>query len=298
MGLGNTLCKLLLPMTLAASATFAQAHEVEDDAGHAHIEIDVRGGDETVTVTVDGAAVDASQPVALSADVHEIGIDATCWQAEPVRVAVIEGRDERVKLYVKPLLREVKVTARGPAGQLNGAKVVVDGVEVGVTPGTFEVSVCAQKLEVSAHSLAAWSAPLRHGVKEISANLSSSRRDRHGIPIVGTGGGSLFKGALKISYPRDAKRKRIEGVVRVRILIDEKGRPIARSDDRCKPIYEAEATGHKTWHAKSCAYGEGPPELVEGALKDWLKAGFRPYHDPEDDVATPAWITGKTTYRL
>ncbi|MCP4867959.1 MAG: hypothetical protein GY898_04510 [Proteobacteria bacterium] len=294
--LRNTLAGLALPALLLGTAL---AHEVEEEeAEHAHVRVEVTGTDESLRVTANGADFDPSGAVAVPVDVYEFAIDAPCWEAEPKRVALLVGRDEIVTLKARPKMHSITVKARGPAGELSGARVLVDGEEVGHTPLTLDVSVCAKKLEVSAHSLTAWSAPLSSGLKEVTANLSTSRRDRNGIPIVGTGGGSLFAKALKIKYPKGAQKARIDGVVRIRILIDERGKPIKRTDDRCKPIYEAEGGGLKTWHNKSCAYGEGPAQLVEGALRDWLKAGFRPYFDPEDEVASPAWITGKTTYKL
>lgn len=294
--LRNTLAGIVLPALLLGTAL---AHEVEDEADeHAHVRVEVRGTDEALRVTMDAADFDPAGAVAIPAGVHEFAIDAPCWEADPIRLALLGGRDEIVTLTARPKVHEVTVKARGPAGELSGARVLVDGEEVGRTPLRFDVSVCATKLEVSAHSLSAWSAPLTSATNEVTANLSSSRRDRNGIPIVGTGGGSLFARPLKITYPKGAQKARIDGVVRLRILIDERGKPIKRTDQRCKPIYEAEDGGLKTWHTKACAYGEGPSALVDGALRDWLKAGFRPYFDPEDELATPAWITGKTTYKL
>jgi hypothetical protein len=294
--LRDTLAALAVTLILLPSA---RAHEVEDEVGeHVHVRVELVGTNEPLRVTVNGQDYDRSGAAALSLGVHEFALLAPCWEAEAVRLALIAGRDEIVTLRVAPKMHSVTVRARGPAGELKGARVRVDGEDVGVTPLTLEVSVCARTVEVSAHSLTAWSVAMTSDRSEVVANLSASRRDRHGIPIVGTGGGSLFKKPLKIKYPRGAFKKRIEGVVRIRILIDERGRPLKRDDDRCKPIYEAEAVGIKIWDPRACAYGEGPPELVPGALKDWMKAGFRPYFDPEDGVATPAWITGRTTYRL
>lgn len=292
---------------LCCLAGVALAHEPGDEEEgseelipqeHTHVRIDVPGAPGPVTLLVDGVEAGQApvQDLVLTSAVHDLEIRHDCYEASPVRVVLLAGQPEVAELPVEPRLRKLQVVARGPRGELAGARVLVDGVEVGVTPGTFDVSVCAEGLAVSANSMAPWRGDLEPDQDSVVADLRSERTDPAGIPIVGTGGGALLRKPVKVIYPRDAKARGVAGVVSVRILIDERGKVVKRSDERCR-TWDDGSDGHRSWHRKLCAWGTGPAELFDAVVDSYLKAGFRPYADP-DDGPKAAWITAKTTFRV
>lgn len=296
---------LLFGVAVCCLAGVALAHEPGDeteeapeaiDPEHAHVRVEVPGAAGPVTLLVDGEPMGQApvQDLVLSASVHDLEIQDDCWKGKPVRVALLAGRPEIVEIAVEPWQRRLEVVASGPRGELAGATVRVDGVEVGVTPGTFDVSVCATTVAVSANSMAPWKTEIGRNTDRVVADLRSERRDRAGIPIVGTGGGALLRKPVKVIYPQAAKDRGVGGVVSVRILIDERGKVVKRSDERCR-TWDDGSDGHRSWHRKLCAWGTGPTELFDVVVAAYLKAGFRPYVDPEDG-ASAAWITARTRF--
>ena len=69
---------------------------------------------------------------------------------------------------------------------------------------------------VSANSMAPWKTEIGRNTDRVVADLRSERRDRAGIPIVGTGGGALLRKPVKVIYPQAAKDRGVGGVVSVR----------------------------------------------------------------------------------
>ncbi len=79
---------------------------------------------------------------------HEFLVDDPCYAREGERTVLKKGEDRTVHITPAPRLAGLDVSAEDAQGNAVEAKVLVDGQEVGTTPGTFKVSACAKKLEL------------------------------------------------------------------------------------------------------------------------------------------------------
>ncbi len=103
-----------------------------------------------LAVYVDGERVGES-PVSsheLDPGAHEVWVEDRCYLKKGERFGLAKG--ESKQLSFAPAAREsaVEVKAEDGDGDAVEAKVLVDGKEVGATPGTWKVALCSEKVEV------------------------------------------------------------------------------------------------------------------------------------------------------
>jgi len=110
-----------------------------------------------LTVSIDGKVVGRSPlpPQELAPGGHEIVVEDACWTREGERVALKRGEERTVRIAPKERQAGLKVSAEDEKGNALEAKVLVDGREVGIAPGSFKVSVCSKKLEFNSGELGA-----------------------------------------------------------------------------------------------------------------------------------------------
>jgi TolB-like protein len=80
---------------------------------------------------------------------HEVLVNHRCYLPTGAQVVAKKGDRREIKLVGQPRLSAIAVTAEDAKGNEVEAKVIVDGIEVGTTPGTFKVNVCSQEVVVS-----------------------------------------------------------------------------------------------------------------------------------------------------
>ncbi len=99
-------------------------------------------------VAVDGKQVCDETPCSRSIALGERKITFTspCHRAVAKRVVIEKGTSLGVKL--QPKQGAIRVKAKDAKGNDLAAEVYVDGEKLGRTPGTWKVSVCAEKVEV------------------------------------------------------------------------------------------------------------------------------------------------------
>jgi formylglycine-generating enzyme required for sulfatase activity len=83
-------------------------------------------------------------------------------------VRVEKGKDQSVELRPEPVPAGLEVRASDQDGNAVKATVKVDGEKVGTTPGRFEVSACASKVEVKREGYASYEATLSLEAREMT----------------------------------------------------------------------------------------------------------------------------------
>jgi formylglycine-generating enzyme len=117
---------------------------------------------EGVPVSIDGAPV-GKTPITgrtMPPGVYLVESTGDCFLAARQRVQLDRGKTRTVALRPAPVLAAVKVVAEDASGNAVAARVLVDGVAMGQTPGTFTVSACAKQLTVLADSGDRWAGEL------------------------------------------------------------------------------------------------------------------------------------------
>ncbi len=117
---------------------------------------------------------------------HRIMIDDPCYFEAGMVISINRDQTKRVSLKVYPKEGALDVVAEDRQGNATRAEIIVDGVELGVTPQTVKVPVCAQELIVQndAGSFRQRLDVQERSVQKIEAVLStrgraSSRRNRN-----------------------------------------------------------------------------------------------------------------------
>ncbi len=115
-----------------------------------------------VPITIDGAPV-GKTPIAERAmppGVYLVETAGECFLPARQRVELLRGKTRTVTLRPAPIAASVKVVAEDRTGNAVAARVLVDGVTVGQTPGTFTVSACAGQIVVLDDSGERWASEL------------------------------------------------------------------------------------------------------------------------------------------
>ena len=106
---------------------------------------------------------------------YDVVLDERCFFKKGSRVTLSKGERKKLDFALAPRLGAIKVMAKDGEGNDVAADVVVDGEEVGRTPGTFEVSICSKELVVKHDEHGVWTGELsvvERQVKRISAALT------------------------------------------------------------------------------------------------------------------------------
>lgn len=110
--------------------------------------LDVQTDPPGIQVAVNGRAAGATPLLGLELDpaAYDVEVADRCF--EPAREAVLvrHGESARVKLNPRPRLAAVTARAMDAGGDALSARVTVDERDVGDTPGTFQVPLCAQSI--------------------------------------------------------------------------------------------------------------------------------------------------------
>jgi tetratricopeptide (TPR) repeat protein len=101
---------------------------------------------------------------------HTVEVRGECYERTTRRVRVEKGKDQSVELRPEPVPAGLEVRASDQAGNAVKATVKVDGEKVGTTPGRFEVSACASKLQVTLGGNIVYEDPLQLTARE-TANV-------------------------------------------------------------------------------------------------------------------------------
>ncbi|MBN2494164.1 MAG: formylglycine-generating enzyme family protein [Deltaproteobacteria bacterium] len=81
--------------------------------------------------------------------VYQVRIRSRCHRESGVKVRVERGQERRIELAPESRRGAIRLSARDAKDDDVAADVYVDGERLGRTPGTFQVSVCARKLELT-----------------------------------------------------------------------------------------------------------------------------------------------------
>jgi hypothetical protein len=108
-----------------------------------------------LAIRIDGRAAGTSPIDAqdMVAGPHEFLVSDPCYVEEGDRAVLKKGEDRTVRISPAQRLAGISVSAEDEKGNALEARVLVDGREVGSTPGSFKVSACSKKLELSAGEL-------------------------------------------------------------------------------------------------------------------------------------------------
>jgi len=111
---------------------------------------------------------------------------------------------------------------------------------------------------------------------------------------------SMGRAATKprISYPDQAKSLGVEGMVRLRVLVDFDGRVVAAADPDCEAWHQASPGVRRDWwHRRLCIEAvDGHPTLVRTTIGAWAKIPWVPYET--GGVVTRYWANVTTMYKL
>jgi TolB-like protein len=99
-------------------------------------------------VAVDGKIIAQPGAIEIEPGQHEVVVDHPCYQRTGEQVVVQKGQRRDLVVVGSPRLSVLAVAAEDERGDEVEAKVAVDGVAVGTTPGTFKVNVCSKELLV------------------------------------------------------------------------------------------------------------------------------------------------------
>jgi TolB-like protein len=102
-----------------------------------------------LSISLDGKPQGNHAPV-LEVDpgAHEVVIDHPCFQRSGEQLVLKKNERREIKLTGSPRQSAIAVTAENERGDEVEAKVFIDGVEVGTTPGTFTTGVCSKEVLV------------------------------------------------------------------------------------------------------------------------------------------------------
>ena len=107
-----------------------------------------------VPVAIDGVSI-GKTPVAgrtMPPGVYLVETTGDCHLPARQRVQLARGKVRTVALRPAPIVAAVKVVAEDQGSNALSARVLIDGVAVGQTPGTFTVSACAKQMTVLSDS--------------------------------------------------------------------------------------------------------------------------------------------------
>lgn len=79
---------------------------------------------------------------------HEVWIESPCFQKKGERIVVDKGESRKLAYSAEPRESAIEVKAQAEDGNDVEAVVLVDGAQIGTTPGTFKVSTCAKRLDL------------------------------------------------------------------------------------------------------------------------------------------------------
>ncbi len=106
--------------------------------------------EEGIEVLIDGFSVGKTplERFPVSAGRHRVSLQSPCYDEVEAFVSVGKGKEAEVVLSPEARVGVLKVLVEDDDGKSLGAKVLVDGKEVGDAPGDFKVSICAKEAEV------------------------------------------------------------------------------------------------------------------------------------------------------
>ena len=136
---------------------------------------------------------------------YEVLVQSPCYLSTGKRVVIVRETTELVE--VVPVAREsaIQVSVEDGSGNAVAADVLVDGVKVGATPGTFKLGLCAREVEVRSAKHGAWKKTLgdelkleERSVTKLAAKLGTGpgevRTDSIGIQWVSIPAGEYDMG--------------------------------------------------------------------------------------------------------
>ena len=150
-----------------------------------------------LSVRVDGREV-GETPIAgheVGVGPHRVVIGGRCHYDAEQRVTVARGGSKKVHLSPRSKPAGLKVRAVDDAGNDLAADVYVDGMKVGRTPGVFEVSVCAEEVEVRHAELGSWSET--PGLREKRTVSLTAKFKRGGLTWVRLAAGAFSMGSTE-----------------------------------------------------------------------------------------------------
>jgi uncharacterized protein (TIGR02145 family) len=112
--------------------------------------LNVRSNPAALTVKLNGEPFGRT-PVErkeISAGAFEVLVSSPCHYDAGERVVVGKNEEKSVQITLKEKQGAVDVKASDSQGNDVAAQVFVDGAQVGMTPGTFKVSICAKTVEI------------------------------------------------------------------------------------------------------------------------------------------------------
>ncbi|HNT28338.1 MAG TPA: PEGA domain-containing protein, partial [bacterium] len=120
--------------------------QMEPDFGYLSVESKPAG----IEVTLDGKSIGKTplEKVTLSPGPHQVETKDNCYYQTGEKFTANRGESKKIRLDVKPKEAGIKVTAQDKNGNDIEATVIVDGKEIGTTPGKWKIPVCAKQLLV------------------------------------------------------------------------------------------------------------------------------------------------------
>lgn len=150
--------------------------------------LSVETADPGIAVMVDGESV-GQTPVEkkeLPPGTHEVALRSDCRENASRPVDIARGEEQTVSAELADRRAEIDVRARTSESESVDAGVQVDGSVVGRAPGAFEVSACAERVEVMREGYETYEESLSDlqpsGTRRVRAELSRKTRTEAGMP--------------------------------------------------------------------------------------------------------------------